>query len=89
MIGGKIIEVKFVEDRVWLDVQDTTYPKDFCAIYVVRNEDSERIRPHDFIWWQGKNAFWTREDRSIVEKVIPRAGYSGVDVPDNYFEETI
>lgn len=85
MIGGKIIETKLTSDRVWLDVQDTTYPKDICALYVVRNQDSERIRVGDSVWWQGKNLFWTRADKSIVEKAIPRASYSGVGVPSEYF----
>ncbi len=89
MIGGTIIQIQLCENDVWLDVQDTTYPKEFCAIYVARNADSERIRVGDSIWWQGKKAFWTRKDRTIIEKEIPRTSASGVSTPPEMFSSFI
>lgn len=85
MIGGKVNEIVFQSDAVWLDVQCTTYPKDFSALYVERNTNSEKIQVGDSVWWQGKQLFWTPQDRSVADVEIPRLSGSGVGVPDNYF----
>ncbi len=88
MVGGTVFETRTEGGRIWLNVRSNYPPKrpDECAIYVERNQDSERIRLGDSVWWQGRNVFWTRKDRSIVERAIPRASYSGVDLPENYFD---
>lgn len=77
MVGGIVIEVVWLEDKVFVDCQDTRY-KDTCAIYIERNEDSEQIEVGDRIWWQGGFAMWTPADCSRVEVRIPRRGFSGV-----------
>lgn len=91
MVGGTVFETRIDGERVWLNVRDDFPPKrpDECAVYVVKNADSERIKSGDRVWWQGRKLFWTRKDRSIIEKEIPRASYSGVNLPDNYFDVEI
>lgn len=85
MVGGKVREIVEQENRIWLDVQDVIYPKDFCALYIERNKDSEQIQIGDSVWWQGKFLLWTPKDGSREDVEIPRLSYSGVGVPDNYF----
>lgn len=94
MVGGIVREVLWRETKIWVNVMDTYRPDSYndCAIYVVRNEDSERIKPGDSLWWQGKFAMWTpnenRDRNSNLIKCgtdydiqIPRVGYSGVAHP--------
>lgn len=88
MVGGIVKEVLFVGNRVWVNAKDTTYT-DECAIYVERNANSERIKPGDSIWWQGRMAMWTpagssgyAERQGIDWDIeIPRIGYSGAYHP--------
>lgn len=58
MIGGTVTEVLKLKDRIWVNcVEDNSESK--CAIYVVRNDKSENIKPSDSVWWQGSWAMWT------------------------------
>ncbi len=60
MIGGIVLEVITLEDRIWVNcVDENEKSNEKCAIYVRRNETSERVRPADSIWWQGGKAMWT------------------------------
>jgi len=81
-VGGKVIEViVLVEDsKVWVNTLDRGPTE--CAIYVQLNNDSRQIKNDDKLWWQGGVAYWTKSDESIVEKAIPRIGYSGVSRPE-------
>lgn len=83
MVGGKVIEIIKLEDRIWLNCQDDWPPKhpDQCAIYVKRNADSEAVAVGDGLWWQGGYAMWTPTDRRFVDRKIPRIGFSGVNRP--------
>ena len=81
MIGGKIVEVIFQNERVFLNVQDETYQKDRCGIYVKSDESSLQIETVDKCWWQGDKVFWTRPFTTIVDVPLERASYSGVDHP--------
>ncbi len=76
MVGGTVIEVAFVDDRVFVDCADyregCKHP-DTCAIYVERNSTSEQIQIGDLLWWQGEYAYWGPDDIPIR-----RRGYSGV-----------
>lgn len=80
MIGGKVVEV-LRGNRIFLNVQDRTYPKDRCGIYVLRDSMSEQIEIGDWVWWQGRKVFWTRPGTTIVEVELSRASYSGIDHP--------
>jgi hypothetical protein len=83
MIGGKIVEIILESDAVFLNVQDRTYPKDpRCGIYVERNEFSELMQIGDDVWWQGKWAMWTSDDRRFIDKQILRLSGSGVNHPE-------
>ena len=100
MVGGQVIEVcDHPEDRnrIYVNVADRPYKRlKECAIYVERNEDSERIQIGDSLWWQGRSAFWTPQDNRVSDEEadgrgfrcgvdydiqIPRVGYSGVNYP--------
>jgi hypothetical protein len=84
MVGGTVIEVVEVGERIWLNIRDKTYPKDTCTIYVERNADSELIRPGDSIWWQSCFAYWTPAARDRADVKILRTGFSGVARPDGH-----
>lgn len=89
-VGGKVVDVVRAEGRVWVNTRDQS--KTVCAIYIERNQTSERIQPGDSLWWQGPWAMWTPEDalRSSdggksgkdFDIRIPRASYSGVSAPE-------
>lgn len=103
MVGGDVKEVLFRGDRVWVNAKCRTY-NDECAIWVERNVTSEKIKPGDVVWWQGRYVMWTpfenryrpsHELRGGVDYdiEIPRIGYSGVPHPakrlvDSAYEET-
>lgn len=98
MIGGTVTETIHLPDRIWVNtVDDDEKRNDHCAIYVERNDKSERIKPGDSVWWQGGNAMWTPyanrgcnrpqgapEQRGGVDYDIriPRIGFSGVKRPE-------
>jgi hypothetical protein len=85
MVGGIVVEVIKLEDRVWVDCKDAVYLNDpTTAVYVVRNAVSELIRPGDKLWWQGDSAFWTTPDLKHVEVELERVGSSGVGRPAGY-----
>ena len=61
MVGGKVIEVLRLPDRVWVNCWEVLFcgAVTECAIYVVRTEVSELIKVGDQLWWQGRDAMWT------------------------------
>ena len=79
MVGGMVIGVRRLEDRIWANCMDGP---DECAIYVERNADSEQLKIGDSLWWQGSWAMWTpNPDDGRHDVQIPRIGYSGVSDP--------
>jgi hypothetical protein len=98
MVGGEVIEVVILPDRVFIDCRDTTYRSRTCAIYVERTDKSVQVRPMDIVWWQGSRAFWTPNANRLsdderkkrghkagvdYEIELPRIGYSGVELSDD------
>jgi hypothetical protein len=95
MIGGTVIEVVDLATKVYINVAERPYNKiETCAIYVERNENSEKIEIGDQIWWQGGFAMWTpaKNRNPNLEKLkcgvdydiqIQRVGFSGVNPPYN------
>ena len=96
MVGGEVIEVAILKDRVFIDCRDRTYERDTCAIYVERSPNALRVRPGDMVWWQGYRAFWTPKANRLTDEEskkkghkagvdyeieLIRIGYSGVDRP--------
>lgn len=91
MVGGIVTETVWLADRIWIgcvDADENRHGK--CAIYVERNQQSEKIKPGDSVWWQGGFAMWTPLDnkgktgnKSGVDYDIriPRIGSSGVSRP--------
>jgi hypothetical protein len=81
MVGGVVIEVITLPDRLWINTMNRKRLDDRCAIYVERNETSERIKPNDSLWWQGDHAFWTPHNRRVdspFDIMIRRIGFSGI-----------
>lgn len=88
MVGGIVVEIIRHAKRIFLKVQDKTYPKDRCGIYVIRDADSEQIELGDQVWWQGNKVFWTPAATvlgcAVVDYPLDRASYSGVSHPAGY-----
>lgn len=81
-VGGVVYEVILQNDRVYIDTveNDSGY---HCAIFVDRDENSEKVTKGDIVWWQGGSAYWTTKDRkTIVERTLNRRGFSGVKRPE-------
>lgn len=83
-VGGKVTEVIILDDKIWVNTNDSKRwnKPNHCAIYIERTPDSEKIKPHDVVWWQGRTAYWTTRDRTIIEQRFQRIGYSGVSRPE-------
>lgn len=83
MVGGTVIEVVHLADRVYINCAD--FPKDRkkadqCAIYVVRNEVSEKIEIGDAVWWQERLAYWTPITNRCSDEEAERKGLrQGID----------
>lgn len=78
-VGGKVIDIARHPDRVWINTNDGY---EDCAIFVERDGLSEQVTKGDIVWWQGREAYWTKADRKTqVETVLRRIGYSGVKHP--------
>lgn len=68
MVGGIVKETLTMGDRIWVNVEHVTDTyRDECAIYVVQDETSLRIRPGDALWWQGRDAMWTPKENRAEE----------------------
>lgn len=91
MVGGIVIEASESKLRPELIFVDCRESGSTCGIYVEKNAASLQIEIGDFVWWQGRKAYWTprlpgNEERGpncIGRDIpIPRIGYSGVNHPD-------
>lgn len=83
MVGGTVIEVIKMDDRIWVNCKDTQWYGDECALYLEKTECSLGIEVGDALWWQGKKAYWTANSAGAKHDVaIPRIGYSGVSRPE-------
>lgn len=89
MVGGIVIEVAEVRGRsdvLFVDCRDTR-SRDTCAVYLEKNETSDKIQVGDSIWWQDRVAMWTPSGSERLQGGvdcdirIPRVGYSGVVHP--------
>jgi len=92
MIGGIVTKTKVLPDRIWVNCEEENSTSK-CGIYVERNENSERIKPGDTVWWQAGYARWTPYEirgKCFVEGLkqgrdyevkIRKIGYSGVSEP--------
>lgn len=91
MVGGTVIEVVPLPDKVWVNVREGEPRKNKaneCAVYVERSHKSMAIAEGDALWWQGRNAYWTPEANRISSKAAKRKGHrEGVhsDIPITRF----
>jgi len=85
-VGGKVTEVVFLEDKVWVNTFDG---HEECAVYCEKNYNSNEITEGDRFWWQSGNCYWTKYDGEeyvgLEEVVIPKISASGVDKPIEYY----
>lgn len=79
MVGGRVIEVVWQCDRIFVDTHDM-HNRNTRAIWVERNANSEHIDLGDLLWWRGDTALWTPSGGSAKGKEIeiPKLGPSGV-----------
>jgi len=89
MIGGVVIEIIELNDRMWINCREKIGHHE-CAIYVEKTNKSRSISEGDIIWWQAGWAMWTPafnrgEYGSRCGKDfdirLKRIGYSGVNKP--------
>ena len=80
-VGGRVVEVIPMIDKVWINTKENPNYTNTVAIYIELTKDALSINPGDKVWWQGGFAFWTKEDESIIERRLKRLGYSGVGRP--------
>lgn len=86
-VGGKVVEVIAVTPgKVWVNTDDNPHRTrgrlaHLCAVYV--NPEGHVIKAGDSLWWQGRTAYWTPQDRPFGAFDIPlqRIGFSGVRRP--------
>ena len=89
MVGGKVIDVYILQERVWINCQDK---RNTCAIYVENSPKAQCIEEGDQLWWQGGQAFWTPQQYVDIPESelqcdkhydirLKRIGYSGVNDP--------
>lgn len=97
MVGGIVIEVADhpTENILYVNVVDRNN-RDKCALYVLKNEQSDQIEIGDALWWHGSIAYWTPKNNRIDDEAaktiafkcgidfdipLKRIGYSGVASP--------
>ena len=93
MIGGTVIEVIQLPDKVWINCEENNSSSQ-CAIYVERNAKSLCVERSDQIWWQGGWAMWTPysykqgtgKDGKDFDIKLPRIGFSGVVKPQAFLK---
>jgi hypothetical protein len=78
VVGGKIIDIGLGSAKMSLWVQNRF---DEIQIDV---EPHQRVSVGDFIWWQGRKAFLTKADRSMVDMTLNRIGYSHPPHPKDF-----
>lgn len=90
MVGGTVIEIIPLDDRIWINCRDTTSPSSTCAIEVAKDAKARSVSEGDTVWWQDKFAMWTPAclqgkagGRSGIDFDIRlgKIGYSGVPRP--------
>ena len=86
MIGGIITELVRLPGILWVKCIDTTYKSDSCGLYLKPITGTELIEKGDMLWWQGREAYWTPKDRSRIDVIIPRIGYSGRSKPGEVYK---
>ncbi len=87
-VGGEVVEVIKSGNKVWINTVEKIRDGDKhryggrCAIFVAKDKNSIKVKPKDILWWQGRKAYWTTEDRlTEVETVLDKIGFSGVNRP--------
>lgn len=97
MIGGTVIKVKHLKDKVWIKCEEDNSNSQ-CAVYVENNAKARCVDVGDSVWWQGGFAMWTpscfrgnspdkpgfiegRKSGVHYDIRIPRIGFSGVSEP--------
>jgi len=101
MVGGEVIGVIQLEDKVWVNCKETQFTSQ-CAIYVEKNDKSRCIGEGDMLWWQCGIAYWTPacnrhksgerpelKEGKGYDIELKKLGYSGVNKPQSLAENSI
>lgn len=59
MVGGIVIEVIELPDKIWVNCRDRTYATDTCAVFVEKTDKARSISAGDKFWWQAGTCYWT------------------------------
>ncbi len=88
-VGGKVVEVIELENKVWINTKEKETYTSSTAIYVEKTPASRCVEIGDTVWWQGNYARWT--PKCYVQKSgksgkdydikLERIGCSGVSRP--------
>lgn len=94
MIGGTVVEIIQLEDKIWLNCEEETKPKwddknykvNQCGVFVEKTAASKCVQIYDSIWWQGENVMWTpnkhRDNPKLKDYKLKKIGNSGVKRPN-------
>ncbi len=72
MIGGIVVAIEEMPDRLTLEVRDQSRP-DRCKVDVAKGY---LIEFGDSVWWQGDYVYWTPAGMDHVDVPGPRLGYA-------------
>lgn len=82
MVGGKIIDIRHLGDKVRLWCVSTydasgdakTGIFDECGVYIDVNGEIPSLG--DDVWWQSGSVYWTPSDRRFQDHLLRKIGYS-------------
>lgn len=85
-VGGKVVQVYYYkengESRVWINTLDRG--GEYCSVIL---DGTRNVKENDIVWWQGSNAYWTRNhainefDSTFKDESIRKFSGSGVKHP--------
>ncbi len=101
MIGGTVVEVIELDDKIWINCEEESKPKwddknykvNQTAVYVEKTDAARCVENYDTIWWQGEYVLWTPRLTRVNVRNSPKdiklkkIGSSGVKRPSVKKEE--
>lgn len=91
MIGGKVIEIIELHDRIWVNCQCQIHG-DICAVFVQKTVHARCISEGDCLWWKADQCYWTPacnlnrmailQCGKDIDIPIPKIGFSGMPRPE-------
>lgn len=89
MVGGTVVEIIELEDKIWLNCEEEVKPKwddknykvNQCAVYVEKTDAAKCVQIYDTIWWQGEHVMWNPRKAKFKDYKLKKIGNSGVKRP--------